>query len=84
MLLPGVEAFGRTVEVAERAAAVRVEAARPAGLHLTLSAGVAAAAGEKVRYEVLFRAADEALLRAKRDGRNRVVGAGQASARGAA
>jgi diguanylate cyclase (GGDEF)-like protein len=54
---------------------MEVERARPAGLELTLSAGVAAAAGESVRYEELFRRADAALLRAKREGRNRVVGA---------
>jgi PleD family two-component response regulator len=47
--------------------------ARPGDLELTLSAGVATAAGEHVRYDDLFRAADLALLRAKREGRDRVV-----------
>jgi len=70
VLLPGVE-LTEAVEIAER---VRrsVEQARPGDLDLTLSAGVAAASGEDIRYDELFRAADTALLAAKRNGRNRV------------
>ena len=56
---------GRVVEVL----------ARPGDVHLTVSAGVSAAAGEDVCYERLFRAADLALLDAKRQGRNCVVAA---------
>ena len=37
--------------------------------------GVATAAGTNVRYDDLFRAADLALLSAKREGRDRVVAA---------
>jgi diguanylate cyclase (GGDEF)-like protein len=50
-----------------------VEAARPCGLHVTLSIGVASARGEDVAYEPMFGAADAALYDAKRAGRNRVV-----------
>ena len=70
VLLPGL-ALKDAVEVAERVRAA-VETARPGGLGVTVSAGVAAAAGAAVQYDVLFAAADEALLSAKRDGRNQV------------
>ncbi len=78
VVLPGVaEHAGR--DVAERLR-VAVEQARPAGVAVTVSIGVSAASGERVEYESLFKAADEALYRAKRAGRNRVAGAGEASA----
>jgi len=73
VVLPDKE-LAEGLEVGERLRA-GVERTRPAGLELTLSAGVAAAAGERVRYDELFRWADAALLRAKREGRNRVVAA---------
>jgi diguanylate cyclase (GGDEF)-like protein len=74
VLLPGVE----TADGAEIAQRIRraVKAARPGDLDLTVSAGVAGARGAGVSYERLFRAADEALLQAKRAGRDRVVSAG--------
>jgi diguanylate cyclase (GGDEF)-like protein len=50
-----------------------VQAARPGGLDVTISLGVAAASGADVEYEGLFAAADEALYAAKRGGRNRVA-----------
>ena len=61
-----------------------IERARPGGLKLSMSLGVAAAMGSRVRQEPLLRAADEALYRAKAAGRNRVeatrpVGAEQAN-----
>jgi diguanylate cyclase (GGDEF)-like protein len=74
VLLPGVD-LGAAVEVAERVRHA-VETARPGNLNLTLSAGVAAEAGGNIRYDELFRAADSALLEAKRTGRNRVETAG--------
>jgi diguanylate cyclase (GGDEF)-like protein len=74
VLLPGVDLAGG-VEIAERVRAA-VALARPGELDLTLSAGVATATGEQVRYDQLFREADSALLRAKREGRDRVVTAG--------
>jgi diguanylate cyclase (GGDEF)-like protein len=74
LLLPGTD-FESGLDIAERIRA-RLALARPGDLHLTVSAGVAAATGEGVCYESLFRAADLALLEAKRDGRNRVVAAG--------
>ncbi len=73
VLLPGL-ALKDAMEVAERLRAA-VESARPGGLEVTVSAGVAAAAGGAVEYEVLFAAADEALLSAKREGRNQVQAA---------
>ena len=53
--------------------AERVRAAVEAGCEVTVSIGVAAASGEDVAFEPLFRAADRALYDAKRAGRNRVV-----------
>jgi diguanylate cyclase (GGDEF)-like protein len=74
VLLPGVD-LSEALEIAER---VRhsVEEARPGELSLTLSAGVATDAGGNITYDALFRAADAALLEAKRSGRNRVETAG--------
>lgn len=70
VLLPGVE-LSEAVEIAERMRRSLAEA-RPGGLELTVSAGVAAGSGGEIRYGELFRAADRALLEAKRGGRNRV------------
>jgi diguanylate cyclase (GGDEF)-like protein len=74
VLLPGVD-LTAALDVAER---VRhsVEDARPGDLDLPISAGVAANSGGHIRYDDLFRAADAALLEAKRGGRNRVETAG--------
>jgi diguanylate cyclase (GGDEF)-like protein len=77
VLLPGV-ALHEAVDVAERVRHA-VTASRPGDLDVTISAGVAAAAGEEIRYERLFRAADHALLEAKRAGRDRVEVAGDRS-----
>ena len=73
LLLPGAD-LDAGLEVAERVR-LAVASARPGDLDLTLSAGVATGAGAAVRYEELFRAADQALLDAKRKGRDRVVAA---------
>jgi diguanylate cyclase (GGDEF)-like protein len=73
LLLPGAN-LDTGLEVAERVR-MAVASARPGELDLTLSAGVATAAGVRVSYEELFRAADRALLDAKRGGRDRVVAA---------
>jgi len=70
VLLPGVDRDA-AVEIAERVRHA-VEEARPAELDLTISAGVAADSGGDISYDELFRAADAALLEAKRAGRNRV------------
>jgi diguanylate cyclase (GGDEF)-like protein len=73
LLLPGAD-LDAGLDVAERAR-MAVAMARPGDLDLTLSAGVAMGAGHGVDYEELFRAADRALLDAKRGGRDRVVAA---------
>jgi diguanylate cyclase (GGDEF)-like protein len=60
--------------VAERLRAT-AEEAEPGGLPVTASFGVSAGAGKEVVYKLLFKAADEALYRAKAAGRNCVVAA---------
>jgi diguanylate cyclase (GGDEF)-like protein len=77
VLLPGVELTEAT-EIAER---IRCSVAqgRPGHLDMTVSAGVAAGSGGEIRYDKLFRAADGALLEAKRAGRDRVEVAGERS-----
>jgi diguanylate cyclase (GGDEF)-like protein len=50
---------------------------RPAGLDVTMSAGVSVGVGSQTEWEALYRRADAALLQAKRAGRNRVVVAGR-------
>jgi diguanylate cyclase (GGDEF)-like protein len=74
VLLPGVD-LTEALEIAERVRHA-VETERPGELDLTISAGVATDAGGHITYERLFREADEALLAAKRSGRNRVENAG--------
>jgi len=74
VLLPGVE-LAEALQIAERVRDA-VEEARPGALTLTVSAGVASKSGGDIRYGELFRAADAALLEAKRGGRNRVEAAG--------
>lgn len=71
VMLPGlgVEA---AVDVAQRQRE-SIEEARPGGVAITISGGVAAAAGRAVEWEPLFQRADAALLKAKREGRNRIV-----------
>jgi|SRR5829696_4292805 len=70
IVLPGADDETAS-HVAERVRAA-VEAGEPGGLNVTVSLGVACARGE-VTFEPLFRDADEALYRAKREGRNRVA-----------
>jgi len=62
-------------EVAERVRAA-VELARPGGLDVTVSLGVAACTGSDVDYGMVVARADRALYAAKRRGRNRVVTSG--------
>jgi diguanylate cyclase (GGDEF)-like protein len=70
--------LGEGRDVAERARAA-LSGARPGGLPVTISIGVAAARGADVSYDALFRAADAALYEAKRAGRDRVVVDGDAA-----
>jgi len=74
IVLPGV-AVDEGRAIAERVRA-GIEDARPAGLGVTASFGVAGSDGGAAVFEPLFAAADEALYEAKRTGRNRVVAAG--------
>jgi diguanylate cyclase (GGDEF)-like protein len=77
IVLPGVTIDeGRAVAERVRAG---IEEARPGGLEVTLSLGVAGSAGAGVEFEPLFRAADDALYEAKRSGRNCVVAASDES-----
>jgi diguanylate cyclase (GGDEF)-like protein len=70
VLLAGCD-LERAVPVGERVREA-VERAQPGGLVITVSVGVAAAAGEAIDFDELFQAADRALYEAKRAGRNRV------------
>lgn len=74
VVLPGV-GLRRGSEVAERLRAA-IEARQPGGIAVTISIGAAAASGERVAFEPLFKAADNALYDAKRAGGNAVVAAG--------
>jgi diguanylate cyclase (GGDEF)-like protein len=68
VVLPGAEMVD-ALEIAERLRAA-VEAARPEGLAVTLSVGVAVAAGSELDFDRLYESADAALYRAKQAGRN--------------
>jgi diguanylate cyclase (GGDEF)-like protein len=74
VVLPGVDHHDGC-KVAERLRAA-VEQEMLAGVAITVSIGVSSASGERVDYDSLFKAADEALYTAKRAGRNRVVSDG--------
>jgi diguanylate cyclase (GGDEF)-like protein len=79
VVLPGV-GIGHGEVVAERLR-LAVEHARPAGLELTISLGVAAARGADVTLASLLAESDAAMYEAKRAGRNRVVVAGDTPAK---
>ena len=74
IVLPGV-AVDEGRAIAERVRA-GIEDARPAGLGVTTSFGVAGSDGGAALFEPLFAAADAALTRPSATGRNRVVAAG--------
>lgn len=71
VVLPGMNHVGG-LEIAQRLRAA-VEQAQPTGIPVTISLGLSDRCGEQVDYDVLFKAADEALYDAKRAGRNRVA-----------
>jgi diguanylate cyclase (GGDEF)-like protein len=73
MVLPGIDHNAGQI-VAERLRA-GIEEASPTGIHVTISLGLSAGSGEAVDYDLLFKAADNALYEAKRAGRNCVVAA---------
>jgi diguanylate cyclase (GGDEF)-like protein len=74
VVLPGV-GVAEATEIAQRQRE-SIEEARPGGVAITISGGVASARGAAVAWETLFQRADAALLRAKREGRNRIAVAG--------
>lgn len=71
VVLPGV-GVAEALDIAQRQRE-SIEEARPGGVAITISGGVASARGADVAWETLFQRADAALLRAKREGRNRIV-----------
>lgn len=71
LVLPGVAADGGAI-VAERLRAA-IAGADPGGVHITMSIGVAVAAGTDVEFDALYEAADRALYDAKRGGRDMVI-----------
>jgi diguanylate cyclase (GGDEF)-like protein len=71
IVLPGAGQEEGTL-VAERLRQTSEES-RPGGLPITASFGVSSGTGNQVSYQRLFKAADEALYRAKHAGRNCVV-----------
>jgi diguanylate cyclase (GGDEF)-like protein len=71
LILPGV-GVAEAMEIAQRQRE-SIEEARPGGVAMTISGGVASARGSEVDWETLFQRADTALLRAKREGRNRIM-----------
>lgn len=76
LLLPeaGLEA---ATQVAERLRGLISHTQSPTGSFVTISAGVAHWPGSATSVPAVLKLADEALYRAKRDGRNRIVVAGQ-------
>lgn len=73
VVLPGID-HSAGLDIAQRLRAA-VEDASPTGISVTISLGLSEGCGEQVDYDVLFKAADDALYAAKRAGRNRVVSA---------
>ncbi len=75
IILPATDLDGGA-KVAERLRTM-IASYRPGGIEVSMSVGVSAAQGNGVEHHALSRGADEALYEAKRNGRNRVVVAGE-------
>jgi diguanylate cyclase (GGDEF)-like protein len=78
VLLPGID-LPRGIEIAETLR-VAVERTRSGPVAVTASFGVSVATRQAIEFGALYRAADDALYRAKDAGRNVVVGSGLESA----
>jgi len=76
VLLEGVDAEG-ALPAAERLRKTLERSDSPVGRPITVSIGIAAHPGAGATAEALFEAADEAMYRAKQEGRNRSVVAGR-------
>jgi diguanylate cyclase (GGDEF)-like protein len=74
VLLPGVD-VPQGIEIAESLRAA-VESNDPGDVAITASFGVSAAIGDAIEFLALYRAADDALYRAKAGGRNLVAASG--------
>ncbi|HZG77295.1 MAG TPA: GGDEF domain-containing protein [Paenibacillus sp.] len=72
----GVDAEG-ALPAAERLRKTFERTDSPVGRPITVSIGIAAHPGAGATAEALFEAADEAMYRAKQEGRNRSVVAGR-------
>ncbi|MEA2483263.1 MAG: two-component system, cell cycle response regulator [Thermoleophilaceae bacterium] len=73
LLLPGID-LPAGVEMAE-ALRLAVAGGHPGGIEISASLGVTAAIGDELEFLTMYKAADEALYRAKHAGRNAVRGA---------
>jgi diguanylate cyclase (GGDEF)-like protein len=72
IVLPGL-GLRETAELAERLRATVARHPFPQGITMTMSCGAAASGSEsRLNFDALWASADDALYRAKREGRNRV------------
>jgi diguanylate cyclase (GGDEF)-like protein len=71
IVLPGITL--PAAKIAAERLREAVEQLRPTGILVTISLGLSSGVGESVVYDTMFKAADDALYEAKRNGRNRVV-----------
>jgi diguanylate cyclase (GGDEF)-like protein len=73
LLLPGID-LPAGLKIAE-ALRLAVSSGHPGGIEISASLGVSAAMGDELEFLTMYKAADEALYRAKHAGRNAVRGA---------
>jgi diguanylate cyclase (GGDEF)-like protein len=78
LLLPGID-LPKGLAIAE-GLRTAVAGGHPGDLDITASLGVSVAIGDAIDFLPLYRAADDALYRAKDGGRNLVIGSGMSAA----